>query len=590
MQNFGIRFLLCNLLFMGMIGLLVLCKRLLRRWISPQIQYRLWMILIAALFMPFLPVNLSDFSIPGLFYGGFQQNKDAVSTAGSGTVSLASIPEDFAVSVSSGISSEANIIFLCLWAAGMAAVGGFLFLSWQKFRHISSSALPVESIQVQDIFDSCKSELNVRRSVRLYSTAVLKSPVTAGIFRPVVYLPLHVISDFRKDSLRYILLHELRHCRQYDGLMNLLANFVQIIYWFNPAVWYALKKMRLDRELACDSAVLEILDDREYSGYGHTLLDLAEKISFSSFPFSSGISGSGKQIQLRIRNIVSYHRESRKRKRAGIFTCILVSLFFLSCAPFLSIRASGDVYEFYTGDKNVVGLNLSEVFRGYEGSFVLYGSAEQTWKIYNLPEARKRVAPDSTYKIYAALYGLEEGVISPNDSEMAWDGTEYPFQVWERDQDLTSAIQNSVNWYFQRIDAQLGIGRVRALLQKIHYGNETAGNDLEFYWTDQSLKISPIEQVELLQKLREHRLPFSDENIETVKKALCLGESDAGTFYGKTGTGQMDSVNVNGWFVGFLETSGNIYYFATNIHSGTDASGSKAAEITADVMSEIINF
>ena len=583
MQNFGIHFLLSNFILAGLTGFILAVRRLLRGRVSPQRQYRLWFLWLAFLFVPFLPVDLSGFSFRELIC-------DSVSQVGERTAALTekasgafSVPGDFAVSISSGTSGSLNRILLSAWAAGAAAACGFLIFSWIRFRRIRRSARTVENPSVRKIFDSCKQEMNLQRQVELYSTEALKSPAAAGIFRPSVYLPVSVLSDFRKDSLRYVLFHELQHFRQHDSVVNLLAEFGRILYWFNPAVWYGMKKMRLDREIACDSAVLEILKDCEYSGYGHTLLDLAEKVSF---PFSSGLGGSSSQIRLRILNIAGYRRDNRRRKRRGILAYLLSTALFLICAPLLTIWGSEDVYAFDAGDKKVVSLDLSEEFQDYEGSFVLYDSAGKTWKIYDLARAQKRVAPDSTYKIYAALHGLEEGVISPEESEMEWDGRSCPFAEWERDQNLTSAMHNSVNWYFQRIDAGLGTGAVRKFLKKIHYGNETVGRDLALYWTDQTLKISPVEQVELFRKLYEHMLPFSDENMDAVIDALYLGESDTGTLYGKTGTGQVDHKNVNGWFTGCLETSGNVYYFAVNIQSDEGASGSRAAEIARKILEE----
>ena len=583
MQNFGIHFLLSNFILAGLTGFILAVRRLLRGRVSPQIQYRLWFLWLAFLFVPFLPVDLSGFSFRELIC-------DSVSQVGERTAALTekasgafSVPGDFAVSISSGTSGSLNRILLSAWAAGAAAACGFLIFSWIRFRRIRRSARTVENPSVRKIFDSCKQEMNLQRQVELYSTEALKSPAAAGIFRPSVYLPVSVLSDFRKDSLRYVLLHELQHFRQHDSVVNLLAEFGRILYWFNPAVWYGMKKMRLDREIACDSAVLEILKDCEYSGYGHTLLDLAEKVSF---PFSSGLGGSSSQIRLRILNIAGYRRDNRRRKRRGILAYLLSTALFLSCAPLLTIWGSEDVYAFDAGDKKVVSLDLSEEFQDYEGSFVLYDSVGKTWKIYGLARAQKRVAPDSTYKIYAALHGLEEGVISPEESEMEWDGRSCPFDEWEQDQDLASAMKNSVNWYFQRIDAGLGAGSVRKFLKKIHYGNGAVGRDLALYWTDQTLKISPVEQVELFRKLYEHMLPFSDENMDAVIDALYLGESDTGTLYGKTGTGQVDHKNVNGWFTGCLETSGNVYYFAVNIQSDEGASGSRAAEIARKILEE----
>ena len=66
-----------------------------------------------------------------------------------------------------------------------------------------------------------------------------------------------------------------------------------------------------------------------------------------------------------------------------------------------------------------------------------------------MEQAEKRISPDSTYKIYDALFALEEGIITPDNSFVAWDGQENPFAAWNTDQTLSSAMASSVNWYFQ---------------------------------------------------------------------------------------------------------------------------------------------
>ena len=104
---------------------------------------------------------------------------------------------------------------------------------------------------------------------------------------------------------------------------------------------------------------------------------------------------------------------------------------------------------------------------------------------------------------------------------------------------------------------------------------------------ESSLKISPIEQVEQLVRLYNNAFGFQPENVEAVKDSICLSLSETGTIYGKTGTGSIDDSNVNGWFVGYVETAGNTYFFAANIGAGTDASGANAAEITMYVLSDM---
>ena len=211
--------------------------------------------------------------------------------------------------------------------------------------------------------------------------------------------------------------------------------------------------------------------------------------------------------------------------------------------------------------------------------------AQDTWNIYNMDRAALRVSPDSTYKIYDALFGLEAGAITPEDSTMEWNRELYPFQEWNADQTLQSAMSASVNWYFQEIDKQLGLSGIDRYLREIRYGNENSKGGLSPYWMESSLKISPIEQVELLRKLYENNLGFGIQNVNAVKDSILLSSSEAGNLYGKTGTGCIDGKDVNGWFVGYVEAPDNTWFFAANIAANDDASGSNAAEITQHILS-----
>ena len=148
-------------------------------------------------------------------------------------------------------------------------------------------------------------------------------------------------------------------------------------------------------------------------------------------------------------------------------------------------------------------------------------------------------------------------------------------------------MKNSVNWYFQSIDSQLGFHSISSFLQKIQYGNQQLGSDIRLYWTDGALKISPFEQVDLLRKLNENQFHFSSEHIQTVKASILQSASPRSVLYGKTGTDRIDGKDISGWFIGFIESPDHVYYFATNIQNTASASGSKAAEITASALSKL---
>ena len=555
-------------------------------------QYNLSIIFLAVLIVPFLPINSAPSSISWrhLLTASSSTNGDIQTTFLSGNGYNLDKINDFAVSVSTKIPTFIHTLLVFLWSIGIFIMFFLLYRSVKQVKALHSSALPLQNEELNALYIECLNEVNSKHTIPIYSTAFLNFPVLASFLHPRIYLPIHLISDFNAGTIsatdiRYMLLHELQHYKHKDILIGYLINTVNVFYWFNPLIWYFLKRIRQERELACDSAVLQLLKETEYKSYGNTLINFAETIALSPFPLTMGISGNIKQLKGRILNIASFHQPTFKQKIRGYLICIFVSTIIIGCIPILSVYASDQSgYHFDTTEKNITQLNLSSNFGDYTGSFVLYDQSADKWNIYNMEHASTRVSPNSTYKIYDALLGLESGIITPEHFTFTWNGEPYPFNSWEADQDLTSAIHNSVNWYFQAIDSQAGFEAVRTFLQTINYGNQNTGTNLNLYWTDFSLKISPIEQVELLQDFYQNNFHFDSKNIQAVKKALLLSTTSSGSLYGKTGTGRVNGKDVNGWFIGYIETANNTYYFATNIQSSSGATGSQATEITKSVL------
>ncbi len=199
--------------------------------------------------------------------------------------------------------------------------------------------------------------------------------------------------------------------------------------------------------------------------------------------------------------------------------------------------------------------------------------------------SQQRVSPNSTYKIYSALFALESKVISPDSTDQVWDGRVQPFKVWNQNQNLSTAMGSSVNWYFQNLDQKVGKKQLQDYFHKIKYGNENISGPLDSYWMESTLKVSPIEQVELLVALEENGFGFKEENIQAVKQAISIEKKERGQLFGKTGTGTINGQDVNGWFIGYIEEAGQFYYFAVNIQKN-GANGSKAVNIVKHILDD----
>ena len=594
MANFMIRFLLCNVFISGIVGILLIAKWVFRNNLSSRMQYNLWLLLLGLLAVPFIPFRLISFPQIFSWLSSVRNSSASHADVGANNVMDTGLSgttnwmNDFALSVNKDTPSVTGYILLGIWIVGMLAMMILVIKSSLRLRTIKRSALPLQNPEVRRLYNKCLNEMKITRNIPVYSTAFLKSPIIVGFLKPCIYLPIHLISDYHESDMRYMLLHELQHYRHKDAIANYLMNFAGVLYWFNPFVWFALREMRNDREVACDTSVLKMLEEDAYEDYGNTLINIAEKVSLTPFPFAAGLGGNMEQMKRRIINIASYEKPTFIKRVKGMTAFVLTAVLLIGFAPFISTYAAdGSHYQWDSSSENISYVDLSTYFGEYEGSFVLYDLENNAWSIHNMEHATLRVAPNSTYKIYDALFGLEEDIITPENSFLAWNGESYPFEAWNADQTLQSAMNSSVNWYFESVDEQLGAANISNYIEGIGYGNENISGDFSTYWMESSLKISPIEQVELLTRLQNNSFGFAPENINAVKDAICLSSSDAGTFYGKTGTGRVDGQDVNGWFIGYIETADNTYFFATNIGADSNATGGNATEITMSILSDM---
>ena len=236
----------------------------------------------------------------------------------------------------------------------------------------------------------------------------------------------------------------------------------------------------------------------------------------------------------------------------------------------------------------IVGLNsapagaqdLSPYFKNTNGAFVLYDLKGNHYIRYNEQRCRERFSPKSTFKIPNSLIGLDTGVVRDADFTIAWNRQKYPpqdnwnqepFIHWAQDHTLRSAIKYSVVWYYRELALRVGKQKMKKYITAFNYGNETISKDVDNFWLDNSLKISADEQVEFLKEFYAGRLPVSKRATEIVKDILVLENTPAYKLSAKTGGGSIAEGRYIGWFVGYLETKGNVYFFATNIEGASFA-------------------
>ncbi len=203
--------------------------------------------------------------------------------------------------------------------------GTILLLFRFGFGHVRLCLMrgtkPVNDDRVQATFESLVTEVGITRRVRLAQSSCRNVPMTWGLFRPVLLLPDDAV-NWTDSKLRSVILHELSHIRRFDYGFQLLTQFVCAMYWFNPLVWFAARRQRIEREHATDDAVLR--RGVSASEYAEDLLQVASGLPSRNFAALVAV-GMARNIALehRIGAILDMKRNRREVSFRAV-TAVLV--------------------------------------------------------------------------------------------------------------------------------------------------------------------------------------------------------------------------------------------------------------------------
>lgn len=575
------QFLIGNLWNACLICVMLGLKWLLRNRLSLRFQYHSWFVLLGSLFLSLLPSGIWPALRPAKSVG---QQAFVISNASSNTAVTAAGTgwlQDTTELIASPGNSHFAFVVLIIWLAGVLVLTGVYWGGNWRLHTIKQFATD-PSHQIRKRFDECQRRLGLKQNIELRQSRFITAPVSFGWQKPFVVLPKDGIDRLSKSELNHVLLHELTHIKHGDIIINYLICVVQTLFWYNPLVWLALRQMRRDREAYCDWAVMnEMTGETERIAYGQTILNFAA-VSNTRLPTANGFCQSKDQLKYRLQQVVGFQRETKWKRLLGRCLAGFLAVAAIGQIPVLAYCTEySETYYNPSGALTVVESDWGEFFGASDGCAVVYDLGADLYTVYNKSEVTRRVPPCSTYKIYSALNALEQRIIAPEANTLVWDGTAYAFESWNQDQTLRSAMQESVNWYFKFLDQSAGTAQMEDFLTEISYGDCNFGDDSDSFWNGSGVKISALEQVELLVKLYRNDFGFEDGNITAVKDAMLLCEEG---LYGKTGTGRLDGANVAGWFIGFAETHSDTYFIAVYQNSQDGADGALAYETASNIL------
>ncbi len=212
-----------------------------------------------------------------------------------------------------------------------------------------------------------------------------------------------------------------------------------------------------------------------------------------------------------------------------------------------------------------------------EGCFGFFDNGQGQFTIYNMPRYRDSAyLPASTFKIFNSLVALSTGRIFSDTVVVPWDGIVRrgpggdTMSQWNKDMNMREAFAVSNVGFYQEMARRIGRDTMQMMLDSVGYGNKKIGNHIDSFWLDNSLKITPDEQLGLVKRLYFRQLPFQNREQELVKDMMVREKTDKYTLAYKTGWGKTEKGNQLGWMVGWIEENKHPYFFVLNVES-TDA-------------------
>ncbi|MBL7724204.1 MAG: class D beta-lactamase [Chitinophagaceae bacterium] len=237
-----------------------------------------------------------------------------------------------------------------------------------------------------------------------------------------------------------------------------------------------------------------------------------------------------------------------------------LAVILFACSP-NNVKQDKSLEKFFTENK-------------VEGCFALMDNASGKFTVHNLSRFRdSSYLPASTFKIVNSLIGLQTGKISSDSMIIKWDGVERRIADWNKDLNMYEAFRVSSVYYYQEVARRIGKDTMQLWLDSLKYGAKTDTEKVviktavDSFWLNNSLKITPDQQLGLVKRLYFDQLPFFKTYQEMVKRAM-LFESNTNYRLGyKTGWGFTEKGHAIGWIVGWIEENNHPYFFVLNIES-----------------------
>jgi beta-lactamase class D len=268
---------------------------------------------------------------------------------------------------------------------------------------------------------------------------------------------------------------------------------------------------------------------------------------------------------------------------------LLIALTISACAQSKNTSQKSDTADNIPNKNIAPVIKMPELKKYFDdnkvkGCIVIYDFKNNIFTYHDSIRANKEFIPASTFKIPNSLFSLEAGSVKDENELIKWDGKKRNREEWNQDTDMKMAFKYSTVWFYQECARRIGEKRMQHYIDTLNYGNKNISGGLDHFWLDGAIRITAMQQIFLLTNIFQNKVPFSQRNIDILKKIMILEQTPEYTFRGKTGTA-LGGGNSIGWLVGYLETDKNVYFYALNLELDEQSNDFKFNERFAIVKS-----
>jgi len=359
--------------------ILLLLRKFARKLVSPRAIGFLWLILLLKLAFPFPPSSVSSienwtdaylydqtFSVTGAIAAaadGMTEVKEKIGLNGTGGEERAA----FSYAYKDGVLTHAETVirdpeaiamrrqgegmdFVLtglggLWLGGIALYIALGVLRSRGERRLNRSAVQCRDSETLQLFQTCKRETGVKRNVMLMLSGSVY-PALYGLLKPRILLPYDYKQTYSADELRFVLLHELAHVKRWDIVIYRMSGVFRTLYWLNPVIRLAMRKVRDDAEVGCDARVMRLLDKDEVVRYGMLLVRQAELNGVRMNRRGAGVLWFAGRSELgeRIRHIAARASSGKSKKWTAVAGIAIFIMLFVVLVPGNNLYAERKAY------------------------------------------------------------------------------------------------------------------------------------------------------------------------------------------------------------------------------------------------------